>query len=211
MTPRETRWRGLSAWCAVEDDAARAVRRRRVMRNGRDRAAAVVRACVVADERMKKINIGGYVSVPTIGALTKPLARAFTKRRDGGADGAHGRDDQTEDKKSRDDGMRVARRDAADEQRVSSSTFSIERASTETRRTARDSFVRFYCSPRSAARTRPGHASGRDALSKLILFGPARRGVETVARSGGWTSDARWERVQGCGKGDGRRTRRALD
>lgn len=73
--------------------------------------------CVVADERMKKINIGGYVSVPTIGALTKSLARAFTKRRDGGADGARGSDDETEDEEiARRWNVRVARRDAADEQ-----------------------------------------------------------------------------------------------
>jgi len=72
--------------------------------------------CVVADERVKKINIGGYVSVPTIGALTKSLARAFTKKRDGG-DAARRLDGETEDDEiARRWNVRIARRDAADEQ-----------------------------------------------------------------------------------------------
>ena len=58
-------------------------------------------------------------------------------------------------KKSRDDGTCASRDETPrTNRRVLSSTFSIERASTETRRTARDSFVRFYCSPRS----RPANA-----------------------------------------------------
>ena len=83
MTPREdavARFEcmvcgGGTTPCALCGDAG--VMRKRSRPGGGGSCAR----CVVADERMKKINIGGYVSVPTIGALTKSLARAFTKRR----------------------------------------------------------------------------------------------------------------------------------
>ena len=75
-----------------------------------------IRCRIMDDAPPKRINIGGYVSIPTIGAITSQFKRAWLSRRQKSLTAEEGNVNASAEDVERKWQTRVARREAADEQ-----------------------------------------------------------------------------------------------